>query len=163
MERSVKDFLKPNKNSKFKQEYYHPKHADKYVGDLNKIIYRSSWELKFMKWLDLNSSVIEWSSEPVCIKYFYSVDQKVHRYYPDFYFMFKKQDGSVVKYIVECKPTQQLQKPVMPRRRTPKTIKNYNYLMEAYAKNYHKVMAAREWCKANGFEFTFITEDSGLF
>lgn len=163
VEKSIKDFLGPNKNGRFKQEYYHPKNINKYIGDPEKIIYRSSWERKFMIWLDLNDSVLEWSSEPIAIKYFYPQDQKYHKYYPDFYFKIKKQDGSEVKYLVECKPSSQLQKPQMPKRRTPKTIKNYNYLMEAFTKNYVKVVAAREWCKQNGFEFTFITENSGLF
>ena len=70
MDKNIKDFLKPNKGGRYKQEYYHPKNVSKYVGDPEKIIYRSSWERKFMIWLDLNDSVLEWSSEPIAIKYF---------------------------------------------------------------------------------------------
>ena len=53
--------LKP-KYGKFKQGYYTPLHPEKYKTNRNQIIWRSSWELKLMKWLDLTPEVIEWDS-----------------------------------------------------------------------------------------------------
>ena len=130
----IKD-LKPKRGGQFKQGYYEPTYPQKYRTNSKQIIYRSSWEFKLCKWLDLTPEVIEWASEPVSIKYFYTLDNRIHTYYPDFYFAYKKPDGTILKYIVEVKPTSQLQKPEEPKRKTPNTIKNYNYLMEAFIKN----------------------------
>lgn len=154
--------LKPVAYGKFRQGYYNPIHPEKYVTNKSQIIYRSSWELKFMKWLDLTPEVLEWASEPISIKYFYTLDQKMHTYYPDFYFSFKKQDETIIKYIVECKPSNQLKTPEQPKRRTPKAIKNYNYLMECCIKNSCKRIAAKKWCEDNGYHFVYLTEKSNL-
>lgn len=159
----IKD-LKPKKPTYggFKQGYYNPIYPDKYKTNKKQIIYRSSWELKLMKWLDLTPEVIEWASEPISIKYFYAVDERIHNYYPDFYFAYKKPDGRVIKYIVEVKPTNQLEKPDVPKRKTPNTVKNYNYLMECYIKNSCKRVAAKKWCEDNGYHFVYVTEKSNL-
>lgn len=159
----IKD-LKPKRptHGGFKQGYYNPIYPDKYKTNKKQIIYRSSWELKLMKWLDLTPEVIEWASEPISIKYFYAVDERIHNYYPDFYFAYRKPDGRVMKYIVEVKPTNQLEKPDVPKRKTPNTVKNYNYLMECYIKNSCKRVAAKKWCEDNGYHFVYVTEKSNL-
>ncbi len=46
--------------------------AAKYKGDITNIVYRSLWELKFMKWCDSSVSVVEWGSETVIIPYILS-------------------------------------------------------------------------------------------
>lgn len=157
----IKD-LKPKRTSQFKQGYYDPTYPEKYKTNTKQIIYRSSWELKLCKWFDLTPEVIEWASEPISIKYFYTLDNKMHTYYPDFYFAYKKPDGHILKYIVEVKPSSQLQKPDEPKRKTPNTIKNYNYLMEAFIKNTCKRHYAKEWCSNNGYLFVYVTEKSNL-
>lgn len=157
----IKD-LKPNSFGKFKQGYYTPSYPHKYKTNKNQIIYRSSWELKLCKWFDLTPEVIEWASEPVAIKYFYIVDNKMHTYYPDFYFAYKKPDGKILKYIVECKPSNQLVKPDKPKRKTESTVRNYNYLMECFLKNSCKRNYAKKWCNDNGFMFVYVTEKSHL-
>ena len=157
----IKD-LKPKKYGTFKQGYYDPVFPDKYKTNTKQIIYRSSWEYKLCKWFDLTPEVIEWASEPISIKYFYNVDQKYHLYYPDFYFAYKKPDGRIIRYIVECKPSQQLVKPQEPKRRTPNTIKTYNYLMECYLKNSCKRTYAKKWCEENNYMFVYVTEKSNL-
>ena len=48
---------------------FSPKNYKKYKGDRTKIIYRSSWELRFMKWLDHNNNVLSWGSETVIVPY----------------------------------------------------------------------------------------------
>ena len=68
--------LRPVAYGKFRQGYYNPVHPEKYVTNKNQIIYRSSWELRFMKWLDVCEDVVEWASEPISIKYFYNIKSK---------------------------------------------------------------------------------------
>ena len=154
--------LKPKQYGTFKQGYYTPTYPQKYKTNTKQIIYRSSWEFKICKWLDMTPEVIEWASEPVAIKYFYTVDQKMHTYYPEFYFAYRKPDGKIVKYIVECKPSQQLTKPKVPTRKTQKAVTNYNYLMECFLKNSCKREYAQKWCNDNGYTYVYITEKSNL-
>ena len=66
-----------------------PNHPNKYKGDIRNIIYRSLWELKFMKWCDRNVNIVEWSSEEFSIPYLSPLDRRVHRYFPDFYMKVK--------------------------------------------------------------------------
>ena len=42
---------------------YKPNYPNKYKGDANNIICRSSWERRFCSWCDLNENIIEWGSE----------------------------------------------------------------------------------------------------
>ena len=66
-----------------------PTHSNKYQGDSRNIIYRSLWELKFMKWCDRNVNIIEWGSEEFFIPYVSPIDNRKHRYFPDFYMKVK--------------------------------------------------------------------------
>ena len=67
------------------QGKYRASFPRKYKGDPNNVIYRSSWEYKFMKWCDATPTVQEWGSEEIIIPYISPVDGKRHRYFPDFY------------------------------------------------------------------------------
>ena len=80
------------------------KNPAKYKGDITNIVYRSLWELRFMKWCDLNSSVLEWGSETIIVPYISPLDRKVHRYFVDFYIKVKNKNGEIQKYLVEIKP-----------------------------------------------------------
>ena len=71
-----------------------PKNPQKYAGDATNIIWRSTWERKVMDWLDQSESVVYWSSEELAIKYYNPVDNKIHRYFPDFIIKVKKKDGN---------------------------------------------------------------------
>ena len=62
---------------------FKPKQYKKYKGDPTKVVYRSMWELRFMKYCDKNPYILEWSSEEVIIPY-RGLDGKIHRYFPDF-------------------------------------------------------------------------------
>ena len=88
----------------------------KYKGDPNNVIYRSSWEYKFMKWCDLTPSIQEWGSEEIIIPYISPVDGKKHRYFPDFYVKINNQ-----KYLVEVKPLKQTKEPKTQKRMTKET------------------------------------------
>jgi hypothetical protein len=67
------------------QGLYKPQNPEKYIGDINQIVYRSSWELRAFRWADTNSSILEWSSEPFPIKYFDHSTNKMRRYFPDLF------------------------------------------------------------------------------
>ena len=126
----------------------------KYKGDPTKVIYRSLWELKFMTYCDTNINILEWGSEEVYMWYRSPVDNRPHRYFPDFYIKVREKDGTIKKYIIEVKPQRQTKPPARPKRQTK------GYLREAfeYAKNQAKWKAANEWCLDRGFEFKILTE-----
>ena len=126
----------------------------KYKGDPTKVIYRSLWELKFMKYCDSNINILEWGSEEMYVWYRSPVDNRPHRYFPDFYIKAKESNGQIKKYIIEVKPKKQTAPPVKPKRQTK------GYLREAfeYARNQAKWKAANEWCVDRGFEFKVLTE-----
>ena len=126
----------------------------KYKGDPTKVIYRSLWELKFMKYCDSNINILEWGSEEMYVWYRSPVDNRPHRYFPDFYIKAKESNGKIKKYIIEVKPKKQTAPPAKPKRQTK------GYLREAfeYARNQAKWKAANEWCLDRGFEFKVLTE-----
>ena len=155
---SIKN-LKPTKNSGFNQGYYKPENPEKYVGP-TPVIYRSSWEHKFMIWCDRNETVEKWSSEPVEVSYWYRKDSKAHKYYPDFYFKQKTQGGNFKEYLVEIKPKAQIQPPKMPTTRSKKAIESYKFLAEQYVKNMDKYNAAKSYAEQRGWNFIILTEDT---
>jgi hypothetical protein len=134
---------------------YKPSYPEKYSGDPTNIVYRSLWELKFMKYCDTNENVIEWQSEEKAIPYRSPVDGKIHRYFPDFLIKVKEPDGSIKKYMIEIKPKKQTAPPPKPKRQT----KKYLYEAYEYAKNQAKWEAAKEWCADRGYEFKVLTEN----
>ena len=153
---SIKN-VKPERGQ-YKQGYYKEQN-EKYIGP-KPIIYRSSWEYKFMIYCDKTEDVIEWSSEPVKIKYYNPLDKKSHYYYPDFYMKVKTKDDLIKKYIVEIKPSAQLKKPKQPKRITEKAIANYNYAVHQFIKNKYKAEAAKKVAASIGMEYIILTEKS---
>ena len=151
--------IKPTRNSAFKQGYYKPKNPNKYAGN-GDIIFRSSWEHKFMIWCDNHDKVAIWASEPIEIKYISRQDNRPHRYYPDFYFKAEQLDGTFKEYLVEIKPKAQIQKPVMPKKTSRKALKSYKFLAESYIKNMDKYRAAKEYCQGRNWNFIVLTEDT---
>ena len=105
---------------KYYKGKFKPKNPEKYVGDTSNIVYRSSWELKFMIYCDTNPNVLQYASEEIFIPYVSPVDNKVHRYFPDFLMKVKKADGSISKILVEVKPKSQTKPPVPGKRKTKK-------------------------------------------
>lgn len=126
----------------------------KYRGDLGEVVYRSSWELKFMRWCDTNASVLEWGSETIIIPYRSPVDSKIHRYFVDFYIKVKTKAG-VVKYLVEIKPEKFTKPPEIPQRKTRKFIEE----VFQYGTNQAKWKAANEFCEDRGMKFLVLTEN----
>jgi hypothetical protein len=133
---------------------YKVKNPQKYNGDPTNICWRSLWERKYMKYLDSNSNILEWSSEEIFIWYRSPVDNKNHRYYPDFFVKEQYPDGTIKKYLVEIKPKKQTEPPSKPKRQT----KRYISEVYEYAKNQSKWEAAKEWCLDRGYGFVILTE-----
>ena len=133
---------------------YRPSHPKKYKGDPTGIIFRSLWERKFMVYCDQNKNVLEWASEEIALPYRSPVDNKVHRYFPDFYMKIKETNGAIKNYVIEVKPLKQCTPPKKPKRQTP------GYIREAYAyaTNQSKWKRAREFCADRQWEFKVITE-----
>jgi hypothetical protein len=138
--------------------WFRPRNPQKYKGDAKNIVYRSTWELRVMKWLDENPSVIWWASEELVIRYRSPVDQRIHRYFPDFILRVKRKAGLEKTLVIEVKPHSQTIKPVQKR-------KTKKFISEAatYAINQEKWRAADLFCQEHGWEFLVLTEkDLGI-
>ncbi|MAX60197.1 MAG: head completion protein [Rhodobiaceae bacterium] len=137
----------------YKGKYY-PSYPRKYKGDPTNIIYRSLWERKFMVYCDKNQNILEWASEEIAIPYRSPIDNRVHRYFPDFYMKVKEFNGKIKRYVIEVKPAKQTKPPAKPKRQTK------GYIREAYeyAKNQAKWKMAREFCADRQWEFKVVTE-----
>lgn len=150
---------KPRANSQYKQGYFRANEPSKYRGNPNSIIYRSSWELKVMQYLDQSQNVLAWSSEEFFIAYYSPLDQRGHKYYVDFIVITQDNEGKQQGWILEVKPLAHLQKPTCPKRMTDKSTKNYLYAAKQYIINKAKFEAARQFCDAKGLKFGIITEN----
>jgi len=139
--------------ARFKQGFYHPTNKEKYIGDISKIYYRSSWELKFMHWCDKHTGVIKWNSEGIVIPYTKPTDHKQHRYFIDFYLEYKNKAGKIIKEIIEVKPSSQTKAP-----RKKRNGKSNLYEQVTYAVNIAKWQAATKWAKKRGINFRIMTE-----
>ena len=133
---------------------YRPTNPKKYKGEPTNIIYRSLWERKFMCYCDLNDNILEWGSEEFFIPYRSPLDNRVHRYFPDFYIKYRKSNGSICRSIIEVKPDKQTRPPKKPKRKS----KGYMYEVTQYVTNEAKWDAAKEFCKDRLWEFRIFTE-----
>lgn len=135
---------------------YKPSYPEKYKGNPVNIIYRSLWERKFMVYCDTNENIISWCSEEIAIPYRSPVDNRIHRYFPDFFIKVREQNGEIKNYLIEIKPKKQTKEPEIKKRKT----KSYIYEVVEYAKNQSKWEAAKEWCADRGYEFKVLTEEN---
>lgn len=144
---------------KYHQGKYKIKNRDKYLGDPDNIVYRSSWELKVLQWLDNHPDVISFSSEEIVIPYISPADGRYHRYFPDFFVKIRSKDGTVKSMILEVKPHAQAIEPV----KKTKITKRYINEVVTYGVNQAKWKAAEEYCKDRKWEFKVLTEhDLGI-
>ena len=134
---------------------YQPNNPLKYKGNFRNIIYRSLWELKFMKYCDSNQNILEWGSEEIVVPYRSPIDNRYHRYFPDFYIKVRESTGKIKKYIIEVKPQKQCIAPKVQKKKT----RSYVYQVCEYAKNQAKWKAAEEYCMDRGLEFKVLTEN----
>ena len=142
------------RDGKYHQGRFNPRNPEKYKGDLRNIIYRSSWELKFLQWCDRNENILEYGSEEFFIPYFDPTTNRVRRYFPDFIIKIKESSGDIKKYVIEVKPLKQ----TVPPKQKSRVTKSYLYECKTYVVNQAKWKAAEEWCKDRMLEFKVITE-----
>ena len=133
---------------------FRPNNRNKYKGDPREIVYRSLWELKFMKYCDSNKQILQWSSEEIIIPYKSPVDNRIHRYFPDFYIKYKDVKGKMQHRVIEIKPAKQVAEPKVQKRRTKKYVSE----VYTYATNQAKWNAAEEFCKDRKWTFQIMTE-----
>jgi hypothetical protein len=157
-QKSIKTFLKP-RAGKIRQGYFKPAFPEKYVGDPTQIIFRSSWEFKFLKWCDHSPTVTKYSSEPVGIPYYSPLDKRGHTYYIDFYVVTKDNDGREQSWLIEVKPDKYTKPPTAPARMTDKQTASYVYAAKQYIVNQAKFEAAKEFASVRGLKFGIITEN----
>ena len=60
-----------------------------------------------MIYCDTNEKILEWGSEEIIVPYRSPVDNRYHRYFPDFYVKVKDKNGKIKKMIIEIKPYKQ--------------------------------------------------------
>lgn len=146
MSHDIKKF-KPRKNSRYVQGTFNPASARKLFESqkTKPIIYRSSWERRFIIWLENSSNVKRWGNECIGIPYISPLDNKQHVYYPDFIVEFT--DGTTS--LIEVKPHSETIKP---------TNMKSQYAVNTYVRNVAKWKAANYFCQKNGIKFSIITE-----
>jgi len=132
-----------------------PSNPHKYVGDYKNIIYRSSWEARVMNWLDKNPDIISWGSEEIIVPYISPVDNKWHRYFPDFVVKVKTKDGKTKTMMIEVKPKHQTQEPQQKKRVTRQYINE----VVTWSVNQAKWKYATEYCLDRSWEFKILTEE----
>ena len=138
--------------------WFRPKNPKKYKGDATNVVYRSNWELRVMKHFDEDPNVLWWASEELVIPYRSPVDQRMHRYFPDFIAHVKQKTGKEKTIVIEIKPERQTKKPIQKRQ-------TKGFLEEAatYAINQEKWRAADIFCQKEGWDFMVLTEkDLGI-
>ena len=146
-------------NSKYNQGKYGLKNPEKYTGDPNDVVYRSSWELAFCHYLDNNTSITKWACEQPVVTY-QDLRGKVHRYYVDFFYEKLTNDvNGIEKVMVEIKPKNELFPPPRPKNETAKALENYEYSVRTHIKNKLKWSAAEEYATKRSMQFVIITED----
>lgn len=148
-----------------------PKNPSKYKGRLDKIEFRSLWELKMMKWCDDRAHVLKWSSEEIIIPYFDPVKNKNRKYFMDFWVKMKTKDG-IREFMIEVKPFKESEffkkalregrEPGAPRPKpsspNPKVMHRWYAECMTAATNTAKWNAAIKHAAANNMTFMIFTE-----
>lgn len=145
--------------AKYYQGKFKPRNPKKYMGNPANIIYRSSWELKLMVWLDTHSKITQWGSEEIVIPYRNPIDGKVHRYFTDFVVKQKDKQGKIKTSLIEVKPKIQTRPPVSATTKKGKPTKKFIKEVMTWGMNEAKWKAAQEFCLDRGWEFKIFTED----
>jgi hypothetical protein len=177
---SYKRWHKPDMspNARTKQGYYKVQNKEKYMGDPNLVIFRSSWEHTFCRWCDFSPSILRWSSEPIRVPYYDRVSKLdelkrqgldpnnpknwVVKYYnTDYWIEVAKGDGTTQKMFVEIKPSGKLKKPIPPNDNAPlKEVRRFNLLAKEYLINEAKFAALKAWAERSGAQFWVFTEET---
>lgn len=142
----------------WKKGLYKLTNPEKYLGDPNNIIYRSSWEEHAFKICDNNPNVLEWAAEFIVVPYFVpniknpTGNPIKRRYIPDLYLVVRESNNVIRKKIIEIKPHKQSQQ---SKSRNPRTRLYEDY---TFAINQLKWEAAKNYCAKRNIEFIVTTE-----
>jgi hypothetical protein len=107
-----------------------------------------------MLYLDEHKDVISWGSEEIIIPYRSPLDNRIHRYYPDFVVTKINSEGRRETAIIEVKPAKQ----TVPPKIKEKVTKAYITEVKTWGVNEAKWKAALEFCKDRGWTFHIFTE-----
>jgi hypothetical protein len=87
------------------------------------------------------------------------LDNRIHRYFPDFWLKIKDKTGTINTMLVEIKPFKQVKEPV----RQDKITRRYINEVKTYGINSAKWKAAEKFCLDRNWQFKILTEkDLGL-
>lgn len=136
------------------QGRYRVENLSKYKGDATQVFFRSKLEYTFMKKIDRQPNVIEWSSEEIVIPYISPIDGLPHRYFPDNWVKVKSKDGTIKQMLVEIKPASQIVPPKKPKRKS----KRYEEEVLTWVVNCAKWEAAEKYCREHNMVFKKFTE-----
>ena len=112
-------------------------------------------ELRFMKWCDSSEKIFQWNSEEVVIPYISPIDNKRHRYFPDFLIQTAKG-----WFLIEVKPQVQSKPPkkLLVEKLDTKRKRRYLRSVRQWLVNEAKWKAAKKVCEIEGWEFQIMTE-----
>ena len=144
-----------SKADKWAKGKYYPIYPEKYKGNLNKIVFRSSWELKLFKYCDLAENVLEWTAEEVVVPYNNPITGRKARYFVDVYMKHRLSDGTIKKKLIEVKPRKQTKEPRVPKRKTKKYLRE----VQTWMINKSKWEAAHKYASKRGMDFVIFTEN----
>jgi hypothetical protein len=128
---------------------FKPTNPEKYLGDIGKIRFMSSWELRFMNFCDTNPNVIKWGSEEFKIMYFNPIKNKVCNYIPDFIIKYKDRNGMIITEVIEIKP----------RSHFVASKKSTTYDKVQMIINHAKWTAAKAFCDQHNINFKVLSEN----
>ena len=125
------------------------------MGNPTNIIYRSLMERRFMEWCDSNDKCYKWSSEEVVIPYISPIDNKQHRYFPDFLIQTPKG-----WFLIEVKPLTQSRPPkkLVVENLELKKKRRYIKSVQTWLVNEAKWKAATKVCEKKGWSFQILRE-----
>ena len=146
--------------AKYYQGRFKPKNPKKYMGDPTNIIYRSGWEFKLMRYLDVHPDVIEWGSEELIVPYRSPIDGRMHRYFPDFLVKQINRDKRKETVLIEVKPKAQTVPPDISKKNTStgKLSRRYINEVKTWGINQAKWQAAEDFSKDRGWKFQIMHE-----
>jgi len=142
------------RKQKYLQGRFKPNKPEKYMGNVDNIIFRSSLELKLFIFCDTHDDIIKWGSEEIVVPYINPFDGRYHRYFTDIYIE-RMENGKIKKYLGEVKPASQCKPPKKPKRKT----KSYMKRLQTFLINKAKWDAAHKYSKEHDMQFVILTEN----
>ncbi|QJT71340.1 head completion protein [Vibrio phage vB_VcorM_GR28A] len=138
----------------YKQGLYKVQNPQKYKGDVDNVVFRSSWEFVAFQFCDTNPSVVAWASEEMVIPYISPIDKRPHRYFMDLTIWTRKEDGTLQKTLVEIKPQKKLKAPSRGNKKEETWLRE----VTEWEVNNAKWTATRKLCEREGWNFIYWTE-----